>query len=209
MCIRDSCITVAYCNKRLILASGSPRRRELLDKFGINYEILPAQGEESAPPELTPGERVKALAAQKAEEVAQRLNDPAAVILAADTLVELDGEVLGKPGTAERAQAMLRALSGREHRVWSGVCIREGEKVLAESECTSVHFRALTDAEIHAYITTGEPLDKAGAYGYQGLASLFVERIEGDFFNVMGLPVCRMGQMPVSYTHLGPFRGRA
>ena len=120
---------MAYCNKRLILASGSPRRRELLDKFGINYEILPAQGEESAPPELTPGERVKALAAQKAEEVAQRLNDPAAVILAADTLVELDGEVLGKPGTAERAQAMLRALSGREHRVWSGVCIREGESV--------------------------------------------------------------------------------
>ena len=186
---------MAYCNKRLILASGSPRRRELLDKFGINYEILPAQGEESAPPELTPGERVKALAAQKAEEVAQRLNDPAAVILAADTLVELDGEVLGKPGTAERAQAMLRALSGREHRVWSGVCIREGKKVLAESECTSVHFRALTDAEIHAYIATGEPLDKAGSYGYQGLASLFVERIEGDFFNVMGLPVCRMGQM--------------
>lgn len=186
---------MAYCNKRLILASGSPRRRELLDKFGINYEILPAQGEESAPPELTPGERVKALAVQKAEEVAQRLNDPAAVILAADTLVELDGEVLGKPGTADRAQVMLRALSGREHRVWSGVCIREDEKVLAESECTSVHFRALTDAEIHAYIATGEPLDKAGAYGYQGLASLFVERIEGDFFNVMGLPVCRMGQM--------------
>ena len=177
---------MAYCNKRLTLASGSPRRRELLDKFGIDYEILPAQGEESAPPELTPGERVKALAAQKAEEVAQRLNDPAAVILAADTLVELDGEVLGKPGTAERAQAMLRELSGREHRVWSGVCIREGERI---------RFRALSDAEIEAYIATGEPLDKAGAYGYQGLASLFVERIEGDFFNVMGLPVCRVGQM--------------
>ena len=134
-------------------------------------------------------------AAQKAAEVAQRVNDPAAVILAADTLVELDGTVLGKPGTAERARSMLRALSGREHRVWSGVCIREGEKILAESECTSVHFCTLTDAEIEAYIATGEPLDKAGAYGYQGLASLFVERIEGDFFNVMGLPVCRMGQM--------------
>ena len=184
---------MAYCNKRLILASGSPRRRELLDKFGIDYEILPAQGEESAPPELTPGERVKALAAQKAEEVAQRLNDPAAVILAADTLVELDGEVLGKPGASERARAMLRALSGREHRVWSGVCIREGERILAESECTAVRFRTLSDAE--AYIATGEPLDKAGAYGYQGLASLFVECIEGDFFNVMGLPVCRVGQM--------------
>ena len=186
---------MAYCNKRLILASGSPRRRELLDKFGINYEILPAQGEESAPPELTPGERVKALAAQKAEETAHRVNDPTAVILAADTLVELDGEVLGKPGASERARAMLRALSGREHRVWSGVCIREGERILAESECTAVRFRALSDAEIEAYIATGEPLDKAGAYGYQGLASLFVERIEGDFFNVMGLPVCRVGQM--------------
>lgn len=186
---------MAYCNKRLILASGSPRRRELLDKFGIDYEILPAQGEESAPPELTPGERVKALAAQKAEETAHRVNDPTAVILAADTLVELDGEVLGKPGASERARAMLCALSGREHRVWSGVCIREGEKILAESECTAVRFRALSDAEIEAYIATGEPLDKAGAYGYQGLASLFVERIEGDFFNVMGLPVCRVGQM--------------
>ena len=186
---------MAYCNKRLILASGSPRRRELLDKFGMDYEILPAQGEENAPPELSPGERVKALAAQKAEEVARRVNDPAAVILAADTLVELCGEVLGKPSTDERARSMLRALSGREHRVWSGVCIREGETVLAESECTSVHFRALTDGEIDAYIATGEPLDKAGAYGYQGLASLFVERIEGDFFNVMGLPVCRVGQM--------------
>ena len=186
---------MAYCNKRLILASGSPRRRELLDKFGIDYEILPAQGEESAPPELTPGERVKVLAAQKAEETAHRVNDPAAVILAADTLVELDGEVLGKPGASERARAMLRALSGREHRVWSGVCIREGERILAESECTAVRFRALSAAEIEAYIATGEPLDKAGAYGYQGLASLFVERIEGDFFNVMGLPVCRVGQM--------------
>ena len=186
---------MAYCKKRLIRASGSPRRRELLDKFGIDYESLPAQGEESAPPELTPGERVKALAAQKAEEVAHRVNDPAAVILAADTLVELDGEVLGKPGASERARAMLRALSGREHRVWSGVCIREGERILAESECTAVRFRTLSDAEIEAYIATGEPLDKAGAYGYQGLASLFVECIEGDFFNVMGLPVCRVGQM--------------
>ena len=186
---------MAYCKKRLILASGSPRRRELLDKFGISYEILPAQDEESAPAELTPGERVKVLAAHKAAEVARRVNDPAAVILAADTLVELDGQVLGKPGTPKRAAEMLHALSDRAHRVWSGVCVREGEKVLTESECTLVHFRTLSDAEIETYIQTGEPLDKAGAYGYQGLASLFVERIEGDFFNVMGLPVCRTGRM--------------
>ena len=186
---------MAYCKKRLILASGSPRRRELLDKFGIHYEILPAQDEESAPAELTPGERVKTLAAHKAAEVAQRVNDPAAVILAADTLVELDGQILGKPGTPKRAAEMLHALSGRAHRVWSGVCVREGGRILTESECTLVHFRTLSDAEIEAYIQTGEPLDKAGAYGYQGLASLFVERIEGDFFNVVGLPVCRTGQM--------------
>ena len=132
---------------------------------------------------------------QKKKSPQPWLHRAAAVILAAATLVDQDGEELGKPGTAARTQAMLRALSGREHRVWSGVCIREGEKVLAESECTSVHFRALTDEEIHAYIATGEPLDKAGAYGYQGLASRFVERFEGDFFNVIGLPVCRMGQM--------------
>lgn len=186
---------MAYCKKPLILASGSPRRRELLDKFGISYEILPAQGEESAPADLSPGERVKVLAAQKAAEVADRVRDPAAVILAADTLVELDGIVLGKPGTPEKAREMLRALSGRSHRVWSGVYICEGDRTVCESECTTVHFRALSDAEIDAYTATGEPLDKAGAYGYQGLASLFVERIEGDFFNVMGLPVCRMGQM--------------
>lgn len=182
---------MAYCNKRLILASGSPRRRELLDKFGINYEILPAQGEESAPPELTPGERVKALAAQKAEEVAQRLNDPAAVILAADTLVELAGEVLGKPGTAERAQAMLRALSGREHRVWSGVCIREGEKVLAESECTSVHFRALTDAEIHAYIATGRAARQGGRLRLSGARESLCGAHRGRFLQrdgTSGLP---------------------
>ena len=185
---------MAYCNKRLILASGSPRRRELLDKFGIDYEILPAQGEESAPPELTPGERVKALAAQKAEEVAHRVNDPAAVILAAETLVELDGEVLGKPGASERARAMLRALSGREHRVWSGVCIREGERILAESECTAVRFRALSDAEIEAYIATGEPMDKAGAYALQGGYAKHIQGICGDYYNVVGLPIGRLYQ---------------
>ena len=186
---------MAYCNKRLILASGSPRRRELLDKFGINYEILPAQGEESAPPELTPGERVKALAAQKAEEVAQRLNDPAAVILAADTLVELDGEVLGKPGTAERAQAMLRALSGREHRVHTGVCICCGRRAAATVETTIVHFSPIDEADLLAYVRTPEPYDKAGAYAIQGHAALWCAGIEGCYYNIMGLPVHRTEQL--------------
>ena len=191
---------MAYCNKRLILASGSPRRRELLDKFGINYEILPAQGEESAPPELTPGERVKALAAQKAEEVAQRLNDPAAVILAADTLVELDGEVLGKPGTAERAQAMLRALSGREHRVHTGVCICRGRRAAATVETTVVHFSPIAEDDLCAYVRTPEPYDKAGAYAIQGHAALWCAGIEGCYYNIMGLPVHRTAQLLREFT---------
>ena len=190
---------MAYCKKRLILASASPRRRELLDKFGISYEVLPAQGEEIVAPGLAPEEIVRSLAGQKAAEAAHRANDPEAVILAADTLVELDGTVLGKPGTPERAREMLHALSGKAHRVWSGVCVRQGERILSGSECTAVHFRTLSDEEIEAYIATGEPLDKAGAYGYQGLASLFVERIEGDFFNVVGLPLCRTGEMLRSF----------
>ena len=191
---------MAYCNKRLILASGSPRRRELLDKFGINYEILPAQGEESAPPELTPGERVKALAAQKAEEVAQRLNDPAAVILAADTLVELDGEVLGKPRDREDAAGMLRRLSGRRHTVVSGVTLRTTGRMHSFEARTSVWFRPLADEEIAYYVDAFRPFDKAGSYGIQewiGYAA--IERIEGSFYNVMGLPVQKV------YTELDKF----
>ena len=184
---------MAYPEKRLILASASPRRRELLDRFGLTYEIVPAAGEERAPEGMTPGELVAELAANKAAEVSARY--PEAVVIAADTVVEVDGRILGKPGTVERAVEMLTELSGRENRVWTGVCVREGDRVLTRSECTAVHFRKLTEEEIRAYAATGEPLDKAGAYGYQGLACLFVDRIEGDFFNVVGLPVCTLGLM--------------
>ena len=183
------------CNdKRLILASASPRRRELMDRFGVTYETIPARGGEHAPPGLTPGETVALLAEGKAAEVAAAAGADA-VVIAADTVVELDGELLGKPGTPARAEEMLSRLSGRAHRVWTGVCVRQGDRVLIRSEFTAVHFRPLSREEIRGYIATGEPLDKAGAYGYQGLASLFVERIEGDFFNVMGLPVCTLGLM--------------
>ena len=165
-----------------------------MDRFGVEYEVIPAVGEEHAPPGLGPGETVAFLAGAKAAEVAASAGCDA-VVIAADTVVELDGELLGKPGTPERAEEMLSRLSGRAHRVWTGVCVRQGETSLSRSECTQVHFRPLSPEEIRAYIATGEPLDKAGAYGYQGLASLFVERIEGDFFNVMGLPVCALGLM--------------
>lgn len=180
--------------QRIILASASPRRRELLGMFSLPFTVCPALGEEAPPPHLTPEETVRALARAKADEVAGRVG-AGELILAADTIVELEGELLGKPGSPEAAGAMLRRLSGREHRVYSGLCLRRGERVLEGCEMTRVRFRPLGDREIDAYVATGEPLDKAGAYGYQGRASLFVEGIEGDFFNVMGLPLCRLGRM--------------
>ena len=180
---------------RLILASASPRRKELLGRFRLPFEVIPARGEEAAPWEIPPGDLVRRLAEAKAAEVARSVSDPRAVIVAADTVVELDGRILGKPGTPERAKAMLTALSGKTNRVWSGLCVRRGKETRSACECTDVMFRELTAAEIDAYIATGEPLDKAGAYGYQGLASLFVERIEGDYFNVVGLPLCRLGEL--------------
>ena len=117
------------------------------------------------------------------------------VVIAADTVVCLDDQILGKPADEEDAARMLRALSGRDHRVFTGVTVARGDKVLSDYEETAVHFRPLTEREIAAYIATGEPMDKAGAYGIQGRASLFVRAIEGDYFNVVGLPLCKLGQM--------------
>lgn len=190
---------MACSELRLVLASASPRRRELLARFGLPFEVIPALGGESAGAQLAPGELVTALASAKAAEVCARLADENAVVIGADTVVELDGEILGKPGTAEKAAQILRALSGKTNRVWSGLCVRRGGQTVTAAECTAVRFRVLTDAEIDAYVATGEPLDKAGAYGYQGLASLFVEGIEGDYFNVVGLPLCRLGAMLRSF----------
>jgi len=178
---------------KITLASGSPRRRELLEMLGADFEVLPAKGEESAEPGLSPENTVKSLAAAKAEEVLSLV--PGGLVLAADTIVELDGEILGKPKDGEDAKAMLRRLSGREHRVYTGVAVLCGKDRIIETEETKVFFRVLSESEIAAYAATGEPLDKAGAYGAQGIASLFVERIDGDFFNVMGLPICRVGRM--------------
>lgn len=157
-------------------------------------EIVPARGPETAPPGLGPEELVKYLSFHKAAEVAAGIGGDA-VVIGADTVVVLDGAVLGKPKDARDAARMLRALSGRSHTVFTGVAVLRGETRLCRAERTEVHFRALTEGEISRYIATGEPMDKAGAYGAQGLASLFVERLEGDFFNVMGLPLCLLGTM--------------
>ena len=181
---------------RVILASASPRRRELMEMLRTpELLIVPARGEELPHPGLGPAELVKALSRAKAEEVAGRCAGPGDLVIGADTVVALDGAVLGKPRDEAEACRMLRALSGRAHRVYTGVTVIRDGQSRSHAEETAVHFRALDDGEIRRYVATGEPMDKAGAYGAQGLASLFVERLEGDFFNVMGLPLCALGKL--------------
>lgn len=181
---------------KIILASGSPRRKELMEMFHpAELAIIPAKGEELAHPELSPAELVKELSRCKAAEVAAQYASGDEVVIGADTVVVLDGSVLGKPRNADDARRMLRALSGRAHTVFTGVTVIRGAQTLSHAERTEVHFRPLDDTEIDRYIATGEPMDKAGAYGAQGYASLFVEKLEGDFFNVMGLPLCALGNL--------------
>lgn len=179
----------------IILASQSPRRRELLAQMGVpQFEVVPALGEEIASPGLSPAQLVEVLSRQKAEEVAVQAG-PDDVVIAADTVVAVDGAVLGKPRDPADAARMLSLLSGRAHTVYTGVTVRRGTFSRTAHEATQVRFRPLTQSEISAYIATGEPMDKAGAYGIQGRGALFVEGIEGDYYNVMGLPVCRLGRI--------------
>ena len=179
---------------KIILASASPRRRELLEGLGLHLMIRPALGEEHPEPGLSGGETAKRLSRAKCLEIAADADEDA-VVIAADTVVCLDDEILGKPADEQDAKRMLRALSGRDHRVFTGVTVARGGRVLSDHEETAVHFRPLSEREIEAYIATGEAMDKAGAYGIQGRASLFVRAIEGDYFNVVGLPLCKLGQM--------------
>jgi len=178
-----------------ILASASPRRKEILGKLGITEMIVqPAKGEEIIPDNCGPEDTVKVLSRAKALEVAEDHSSDD-VIIAADTIVCHDGKILGKPSDEQDAFDMLSALSGKSHEVYTGVTIIVGGRVLTEAEMTEVEFRKLSDEEIRAYINTGEPMDKAGAYGIQGRGSVLVKGINGDFFNVMGLPACRLYKM--------------
>lgn len=180
---------------KIVLASGSPRRKELLEMLEVpNLTILPAKGEEIPPEGCGPEELVKALSAAKAREVASRCGEDDLVI-GADTIVWHEGRPLGKPQSREEAERMLRSLSGRTHRVFTGVTVIRGGRERSEAEESLVRFRELSDGEIRRYVDTGEPMDKAGAYGAQGKGALFVEEIRGDFFNVMGLPLCRLALM--------------
>ncbi|WP_343253010.1 Maf family protein [Ligaoa zhengdingensis] len=174
----------------IILASASPRRRELLALLYPDYAVIPADIDESVP-EGAPAEAVGELTARrKTAHVATQ--HPGSLVIGADTIVEIDGEVLGKPRDAAEAALMLRRLSGREHRVYTGVSLRLGARERSFTQCTRVWFYPLSEREIEDYVATGDPLDKAGSYGIQGPGCILVERIDGDFFNVMGLPVARL-----------------
>lgn len=180
----------------LILASASPRRRELLSRLGLEFTVMAAQADETLLPGLSPQEQVVRLSKIKAQAVRDSLEcRPGQVIISADTVVVLEERILGKPKDAAQAAQMLEALSGREHLVLTGVTVLSDAGLQHLCEETRVFFRPLTQTEITAYIHTGEPMDKAGAYGIQGYGALFVEKLIGDYYNVMGLPLCALGQM--------------
>ena len=179
----------------IVLASGSPRRQELLRNIGVtDFDIRVPQTEETFPAGLSPQQVVAYISREKAEAAA-KLCTPEEIVITADTMVFLDGKRLGKPRDEADALRMLTALQGRRHTVCTGVTVRQGDRSVTETETTEVCFRPASREELLGYIATGEPMDKAGAYGIQGKGSLLVEGIRGDFFNVMGLPLLRLSRM--------------
>ena len=175
----------------LVLASASPRRQELLKLFGIPFTVRVADIDETMDPGLAPYYEVARVSRAKAMAVPRESDD---VVIAADTIVVCEGKVLGKPRDAADAKAMLALLSGRDHQVMTGCTVLRGESCETFTEVTDIHFRPLSEKEIENYVATGEPMDKAGSYGIQGGAALFCQRMVGDYYNVMGLPVCALGE---------------
>ena len=173
-----------------ILASQSPRRKELLSMLGLEFEIITADIDETMDPALSAQEAVAEVCRKKAQAVGQA--HPGRLIVAADTIVVVDDKKLGKPHSEGEAKAMLRSLSGRSHTVMTGFCLWKDGQYETHVEHTHLRFRDLSDAEIAAYVATGSPMDKAGAYGIQDQAAIFVEALDGDYYNVMGLPLCSL-----------------
>ena len=178
---------------KLILASKSPRRRAFFDMLGLEYEAISPDVDESVDKTLTPSDTVKAIAAKKALACA----GDGLFVIAADTVVVLDGKILGKPKDREDARKMISSYSGRSHEVITGFAIVCDGKIFSASTSTKVFFKKLSGAQIKYYLDTDEPYDKAGAYGIQGIAGLFVNRIEGDYNNVVGLPLCDLDSLMI------------
>ena len=177
---------------QLILASASPRRKELLGLYHVPFIIRVADIDETMDNRKSPFDEVARVSRLKALAVEREADD---VVIAADTIVVCEGKVLGKPGSEAEAVSMLELLSGRDHQVMTGCTVARGDQSVTFTEVTDLHFRDLSRKEIENYVATGEPMDKAGSYGIQGGAALFCERMVGDYYNVMGLPVCRLGQV--------------
>lgn len=182
--------------KRFVLASASPRRHEILEEIGLKHIQLPSDEDENLPNSLSPVQYVMEIALLKGASVAKKL-DKGNIVISADTVVVSDDKILGKPKDEEDAFAMLKALSGKWHSVYTGFAVIDTENgnSCAKHEHTRVKFRDMTDREIKKYIASGECMDKAGSYGIQGKGRLFVEKIDGDYFNVVGLPVCALAKM--------------
>ncbi len=177
---------------QMILASQSPRRQALMQIFGVPFTVEAADVDEQMDAAKRPFDEVARVSRKKAEAISCGIDD---IVIAADTIVVCEGQVLGKPRDDADAGRMLNLLSARAHQVMTGVTVRRAEKYITCTEVTDVYFRSLSQREIEAYIKSGETKDKAGSYGIQGGGALFVEKIAGDFYNVMGLPVCRLGQI--------------
>ena len=176
----------------VILASQSPRRRELLGLLGIPFTVRVADIDETMEPGAEAYSEVARVSRMKAMAVPRESED---LVIAADTIVVCDGRILGKPRDQEEARDMLRLLSGRDHQVMTGLTVLRGQQATVVTEVTDIHFRALSEGEIRAYVASGDPMDKAGAYGIQSGAALFCDRICGDYYNVVGLPVCRLTEI--------------
>jgi len=188
-------------NKRIVLASGSPRRKELLMRMGLSFDLMPCDVEEVYDDSLLPIEVAEYLAKLKAKTANQMISS--SVVIGSDTIVSVNGNILGKPKDKDDAYKMIKKLNDNWHEVITGICIYDNDKYILDHEVTRVHFVKMTDDEILGYVNTDEPYDKAGAYGVQGIAGMYIDTIEGDFYNIMGFPMAKVRNMLKTISAIG------